>query len=219
VSVEEAIEHDQKRQTALDLARIFATARESGVEPKFSGLVNTVRNAATPEGAYKNTEFYYAFELVALLRRISEHTFLLDAPPILGQAPAETVEALGQATRCFLLGLTRPCMALCRLALQTILESRVSRDEVLQEVTRTKKTGELVALINVAARKGILRPDLNKAAHEIRKKGNDAVHGPAPKEEEVWPLLIRMRQIVRFRQVCIAAARAGINDRRRLRPN
>jgi hypothetical protein len=90
-------------------------------------------------------------------------------------------------------------MALCRLALQTILESRVSRDEVL-EVMRTKKTGELVALIKVAVRNGILRPDLNKAAHEIRKKGNDAIHGPAPKEEEVWPLLLRIRQIVE--QVC-----------------
>jgi hypothetical protein len=85
VSVDEAIEHDQNRQTALDLARLFATARESGIEPKLSEFADKVRNAATPEGAYRNTEFYYAFELVALLRRISEHTFLLDAPPILGR--------------------------------------------------------------------------------------------------------------------------------------
>lgn len=54
----------------------------------------------------------------------------------------------------------------------------------MQEVWKTQ-TGELEARISMAVRKGILRPDLNDAAHKIRKKGNDAVHGPAPEQKEV----------------------------------
>lgn len=196
VSVEEAIEHEQKRTFALDIARILATARERGIEPRHWKTAETLRNTAT-EAAYRTTDLYYAFEMVALLRRASERTFLLDAPPILGRAPADTVEALGEATRCFLLGFVRPCLSLCRLALETVLRSKVPKHDLLQEVWRSK-TGELESLINVAASRSILSPDLRSAAHSVRRAGNDAVHGPSPKDEDVWELLIRMRQIVEY---------------------
>jgi hypothetical protein len=70
----------------VNLAGVFAKAREEGVEPQFDGLSKKVTLNAK-EGAYTNTELHYAFELVKVLGRIRKKTFILSAPPIRRKGP------------------------------------------------------------------------------------------------------------------------------------
>jgi hypothetical protein len=85
-SKDAAIKHAQSRFWAVNLAGVFAKAREEGVEPQFDGLSKKVTLNAK-EGAYTNTELHYAFELVKVLGRIRKKTFILSAPPIRRKGP------------------------------------------------------------------------------------------------------------------------------------
>ena len=85
------------------------------------------------DSALLNTELYYAFELIDILKRIRERSFVLEAPPILGRASSLTVSLLGEATRCHLFGFNRACVALCRACLEKSLKDRVPPKEQYQE--------------------------------------------------------------------------------------
>jgi hypothetical protein len=192
--VEIAIKHHQARLTALALSRIFADAREAGVEPEHLTMAEALRLTAT-DWSYANTEFHYAFELVEVLARIREKTFVFSSPPIKGRFPTHVSALLREATRAYLFNLPRACVAACRAFLEAALSERVDDVAVLQERSRTRK-GELECLINVARAKGLLSAKMANAAHRVRRSGNEALHGLAPNDEEAWECLLDVRHLV-----------------------
>jgi len=196
-----ATKHAQSRFRAVNLAGVFAKAREEGVEPEFDGLSKTVTLNAN-EGAYDNTEFYYAFELVKVLGRIRKKTFILSAPPIRGKVPEKLIWYLGEATRCFLYGLHRACIALCRACLEEALSVKVKETKegrvALSEYRKTHlKEGGLECLISVATNMGYLEDDIwLKQAHKVRTRGNDILHRETVKEENSNETLRALRGIL-----------------------
>ena len=129
---DDVIERSTKRLQALNLSGLFAQTREEGIEPEHVALAEKITSASRGEpAALLNTEFYYAFELIDILKRIRERSFVLEAPPILGRASSLAVSLLGEATRCHLFGFNRACVALCRACLEKSLKDRVLRVELL----------------------------------------------------------------------------------------
>ena len=189
-----AIEHDHRRTLALSLARVFAQAREEGVEPQHVDLAEEARLSAT-DAAYMNTEFYYAFLLIDLLERIRSKSFVFSCPPIKGPLPPAVSRLLGEATRAYLFACNRSAVALCRALLEASLDAVVDPSKVLQERFNTKK-GELECLINIAMRDGLLTSGSGQQAHQIRKNGNTALHGDGPSDNQCWATLLDMRHIV-----------------------
>src|SRR5262245_5034266 len=193
-ALDTAIEHQRRRAFALSAARLFAQAREEGVEPKYADLAEQARLTAA-DAACMNTEFYYAFLLVDILERIRAKTFVFTCPPIKGILPQAVSRLLGEATRSYLFACTRSVVALCRAVLEASLEAVVEPGRVLQERFNTKK-GELECLINVAIRDGILTSAAGQLAHRTRRSGNSALHGDAPSDDESWATLLDTRHIV-----------------------
>ena len=192
--VERAIEYDRRRQSALDFARVFAQAREEGIEPRHVDLAETLRITAT-ENAYMNTEFHYAFELVEVLQRIREKTFVFSSPPIKGPLPPPVTRLLGEATRAYLFRLNRSCVALCRSLLEAVLEDRLDGASVLEERLRTKR-GELECMINVGFKQALFTKGEMAQAHAVRKSGNSALHGDEPSDDEAWGVLLDTRRLI-----------------------
>ena len=186
VSAEEAVQEVQKRGLAVSIAGGFATARERGVEPEHEGLAKKAKGLANENGKM-NTDFHYAYELVEILERISNKTFVFDAPPIVGRAEPQTLDLLQEATRCYLFGLHRACVAICRTVLEDSLEQRVPRG----------KAGNLERLIDAAVCAGVLPTELSDEAHNIRKQANAVLHKPARGDvPDPWKLLLDTRRIV-----------------------
>ena len=115
----------------MSIAGRFAEARERGVEPQHEALADKVQRLANENGKM-NTDFHYAYELVDILERISDKTFVLDAPSIVGRAEPQTLDLLQEATRCYLFGLHRACLAICRTVLEDSLEQRVPQSKLRQ---------------------------------------------------------------------------------------
>jgi hypothetical protein len=196
INPEHAEEYEQNRLRSLTIARIFAKAREQGVEPEYAGLSDTANAMARESTTGRmNTAFHYAFELASLLRRISDATFLFDAPPILGRAEPKVVDMLGEATRCLLFGLFRSSVSVSRTCLEAVLRSVVPAEDLRTEIRSTQR-GEIESLIKIAVRQGILTEPLGRAAHDVRKRGNDAIHGTQLDEASTWDVLDHTRQIV-----------------------
>jgi hypothetical protein len=147
-----------------------------------------------------NTDFYYAFSLVNILKRVANATFAFEAPPILGHADTHIVEMLSEATRCLLFGLFRSSASVSRSCMEAVLESVVNENELRQEMLvkgpNGRSQGKIESLIIVAARRGFLTSDLVAAATVVRRKGNGAIHGDPLSEEVAWDVLDRTRHIV-----------------------
>ena len=151
LSAEEAVAEVQKRALAVSMAGVFATARERGVEPEHEALAEEVVRLANENGK-ANTALHYAYKLVDILERISKRTWVFDAPPIVGRAEPQTLDLLQEATRCYLFGLHRACVAICRAVLEDSLKQRVPKLKVVEEGMQRGDAGELERLINAAVR-------------------------------------------------------------------
>lgn len=183
-SAKDAVKAVTARFLAVDVAGIFATARERGIEPEAEDLAEKVKRLANENGRM-NTDFYYAYELVGILSHIRDKTFVFDAPPIVGRAEPQTMDLLQEATRCYLFGLHRACVAVCRTALEDSLRQRTGIHH-----------GDLVKCIKVAAHTGVLPPKLTGTAHDIRRRANRVLHSADGDVEDPWQLLLDTRTIV-----------------------
>jgi hypothetical protein len=194
---EEYSEQLRSRLTSVNLAGIFARAREEGVSPKDFDLSETVRLTAT-DGAYHNTEMYYAFQLLEVLAGIRESTFVFATPPIGGIAKPEVGAILREATRAYLFKQMRSCVTLCRALVEAALKSRVAKEEVDAENRRTGDyMGGLERSIGIAVDRGILSAEMGDQAHSIRRFGNKVLHDARePESERVWAALLDTRAIV-----------------------
>ena len=204
---------------AVNIAGIFAQAREEGIEPKHVALAEKVTKSAGP-GAFLNTEFYYAFELIDILKRIRERSFALESPPILGRASSLAVSLLGEATRCYLFGFNRACISLCRACLEKCLRDRVPPEEQIQEQVERDSSGlpkwkpdaarrmtDLDCLVSTAFRLGLLDGPHHDLADQVRRHGNKILHSkPQGKPEKgslagaegSWEILCKTRSVVSF---------------------
>jgi hypothetical protein len=81
--------------------------------------------------------------------------------------PEHLRKYLGEAYRCYLLGLDAACAALCGAILQEALRLKLGVD----------RFGGLGKAIEAATRDGLLTHSASKAADEVRKIRNDAAHG------------------------------------------
>ncbi len=196
--VDEAKKHLYKRSRAVNIAGLFAQARERGVKPKYGAQAETVRQVAGADrSGHFNTELHYAFQLIHILKRIRERSFVLDSPPILGRASTRVVDLLGEATRCHLYGLHQASVAICRACLEKSLAERVPREQVLQERLNSG-SGELECLIGAAFRLGCLDGPRHEMADQIRKHGNDVLHRGHVRGERSWDILLNTRAVVSY---------------------
>ena len=186
----------KERSQAVNLGGIFARAREQGIEPKQEKLVEEVKKGAKI-GYYSNTEIHYAFQLIRILKRIRERSFVLDSPPILGRASQRVVDLLGEATRCHLYGFHQACVAICRACLEKSLEERVPRSELLQERWNTKG-GELECLVSASFRLGLLDGPHHVMADQVRKYGNNVLHRGLQVGDDSWDILLNTRGVVSY---------------------
>ena len=199
---DDVIERSKKRLQALNLSGLFAQAREKGIKPEHVGLAGKITSGVEP-GAFLNTEFYYAFELIDILKRIRERSFVLESPPILGRASSWVVNLLGEATRCHLFGFNRACIALCRACMEKSLKDRVPPVELLKEKWETRG-GDLECLVSAAFRLGLLDKPHYDLADQVRQRGNKMLHSkPQGKpekgaDEDSWEILCKMRAVVSF---------------------
>jgi hypothetical protein len=204
---EKAEEHFGRRYAALNIAGLFAHAREAGVEPKHADIVKQAHGMATPHSAARmNTDFHYAFELTRILERIHEKTFVFTSPPIKGRVGDDVSRMVGEATRAYLFGLNRACISLCRALMEGALKERVRWEAVRDEQYQSpNEKGYLEALIDAAAKESVLNEAMKKVAHSIRRAGNAALHGPEPSDKFSWEILQGARALVEH--VCARGTR------------
>ena len=195
-TVELVAANTRKQLTCRDLAGWCAIAREQGVEPKGRNLVDELRSA--PNAADFYTDLWYAFAMVDILKRIREKTFVFSAPPILGEAPTDVIHLLGEATRAYLCHFNRASVALCRACVEALLKDRLKRKREDVRFEMQSGTGEVDALIRVAAKEGVLSNDMAEWAQAIRKSGNKALHAEGPSDDEAWQVLLWTRGIAEF---------------------
>jgi hypothetical protein len=187
-SDDEAVEHAKRRLLAVDVTGLMAGARESGIAPEHADLSRMVTQQST-DWSRRNTEFHYAFELIKVLARLNKKTFNLEAPPIMGLAPASVVSYLRESTRCWLYGFHGASVALGRACLEEALKARLpARD--------TAKGTTLEILINAAERRRILDDCMAKVAHAVRDTANKFLHGESISEKTSRETLDATRSLV-----------------------
>jgi hypothetical protein len=194
-TVEQVAAHVRERMYAVNVARLFAGSREQGVLPEYAELAEKVRNTIE-SGGRDNTDLHYALELVKALERISAVTFVFTSPPIRTRAGAGVVALLQEATRAYLFGLVRACVAVCRALLEEALGELLTASEREQARGLAGK-GELEAMIDVAREKGYLSETDSRKAHTVRKAGNRALHrAAAPNDTAAWRVLEDTRAVL-----------------------
>ena len=188
----------ERRTLSVQIAGLFAQARENGIEPKHEKIAEAATEAIKAKiGAAINTELHYAFQLVGILQRIRKRCLDLDSPPILGNAPLRVVNLLGEATRCHLYGFHQACVAICRACLENSLKKRVSKSELKHEL-QTQGHGELKCLVSAAFRLGLLDSSHQAKANVVRERGNAVLHSKRNPGEDSWDILQDTRRVVAY---------------------
>jgi len=198
MTIDDYAEQLRGRLMAVDFSGLFARAREEGVAPESQELAEEIRLSATEEGGHRNTEIYYAFELLEVLAEIRKNTFVFATPPIVGVARPEVRAILREATRAYLFKQMRSCASLCRALVEATLKSCIKKEELIAENRRTGLyKGDLECLIDIAIARSILSAPMGEQAHEIRRFGNNVLHQRAdPDPQSVWGFLLDTRAIV-----------------------
>ncbi len=97
--------------------------------------------------------------------------------------PSERIaKYFSQASGCFIHGFHAAVVVLSRAVLEFGLEERLAQKDLLGSTKRDE--GYLKDLINWSGNCGILPRNLVAPAHEVRKRGNGAIHGAASTEKE-----------------------------------
>lgn len=218
--LENAREYARRRHLAVNLAGLFAKAREAGASPEDAPMIDNARYSAVdhepspetiqeqidavhPANVWMNTEYYYALRFVHLLKKMREKMFVFSAPPIRGVLPEAISRLLAEATRGYLYGLNRSAVALCRTVLEAALQDRIDFEDLRRYQTRFPKKGELECLIDLGQEKHMFTKQAHRQAHEIRKFGNRVMHqghGSEPNDNETWQTLQKIRFILE--EVC-----------------
>ena len=170
----------KERRMAVNIAGVFAEARERGVKPEHLDIAEELRFAAGESG-HMNTEFHYAMQLLDLLPEMRRRSFDLVTLPLLGSASEGLLDLLHEATKAHLLGLHTACVAVCRAALERALLECVPEAFVANERRLSPTAGHLEQLISAAKRAGLFDTGLAGLAHGLRIRANAVLHGNSGK--------------------------------------
>jgi hypothetical protein len=191
--VHEAEEKLRTKHLMVQLAGLVANSRIKGVKPDHEGVPETIFQALENDaGAY--TRYYFAFELLATLKRFDERIHSLSIQPIKVSGFEDCWTYLAQATRCWLFGLDAASAALSRVAVESALREAIRRSPDV--VPRPDRKGKLLDLICGAYDLGILDNYSLQMAHKVRLTGNDILHGERAEDPASGGFLVQARAIV-----------------------
>jgi hypothetical protein len=109
------------------------------------------------------------------------------------KAPGSKVaHYLRQAIDCYLYGIYDAAAALCRTVLEFALRERLGRVGTLAQEART----ELEPLIGFCAISNVLSSEAKERAHDIRRRGNGAIHTGTCDEETALRQLLQTRDVL-----------------------
>jgi hypothetical protein len=192
--VHEAEQRLQTKHVMMQLAGLVANSRIEGVEPRHEEVPSIVFQAFQDD-AESYTRYYFAFELVAALKRIDERIHSLSVQPIKVSGFEDCWVYLGEATRCWLFGLDAASAALSRAALERALREAIRRVPNI-EPPPGKQGWDLIDMIRTAHDLRILDNHSRHMAHQVRLKGNAILHGERTEDLESGDLLIQARAVI-----------------------
>lgn len=132
----------------------------------------------------------YTRDFLRNARKLVERTMRLEA-----MAPKATPEPgvnlyLREATRCCIAGYWESSVALSRTTLEFGLRQRLERQQFLPTDDRFEKLIEAAYLCRVLDHRHM------EMAEDVRKHGNDVVHGSPANEDLAWHVLSRARGVL-----------------------
>jgi hypothetical protein len=194
VQIQEAEKRLQTKHLMMQLAGLVANSRIEGVDPRYEEVPSTIFQAFQDD-AEVYTRYYFAFELIAALKRIDERIHSLSVQPIKVSGFEDCWAHLAQATRCWLFGLDAASAALSRAAIDLALREAISRRPDI-EPPPGKRGWDLVDLIGAAHSLRILDDCSRDMAHQIRRIGNDILHANKTKSPPSGDILFQARAVV-----------------------
>ena len=160
--VQKAASSVSRRKTFKALGKVFADRP----------LPHEFFRSLLPESADADTlQQVYAFEMLNKLGMVADRskTEAVREILLLENVPERIDDYMAEAAACFRYGFDKACLAVCRAALEQILKWRMASDG--KPVSKN-----LHDLIESAREWKYLDGELARAAHDIRKWGNGAVH-------------------------------------------
>ena len=185
-SMEDFGQYISRALKAVNIAGLFAQARERGIPPQLANFSKRISQEAT-EGARLFAEFHYAFELTKILARIEKKNFKLKDLPI-DLAPESVQAYLGESSRLWLDGLHGASVVLSRASLELSLRARLEG--------KSDAVDCLEALIDKGPENGLLALSDHKIAHTIRRGANAVLHGDSVTELQSREALEGVRTLV-----------------------
>jgi hypothetical protein len=179
---------DEHNALFLDIAKLLMESRQSlnvvdpaELEAKMLGV--------SSDFLRQSFDYLYTTEMLNRIPKMVGRTLRFSSL-VVSELPSTTTNLyLREATRCFVFGLWRGCMALCRSALEHGLRKQV-----------TKKMGQapsaLTDLIKVATQLGLLDDAHATLAHRIRKIGNEVLHDEDSGDSEALTALDSTRWVL-----------------------
>ncbi|MGC9971822.1 MAG: hypothetical protein ABSE56_14665 [Bryobacteraceae bacterium] len=192
--VHEAEQRLQTKHVMMQLAGLVANSRIEGVEPRHEEVPTTILRVFQDD-AESYTRYYFAFELVAALKRIDERIHSLSVQPIKVGGFEDCRVYLAEATRCWLFGLDAASAALSRAALERALREAIRRVPSI-EPPPGKQGLDLIDLVRVAHELRILDNHSRHMAHQVRLTGNAILHGERTAGLGSGDLLIQARAVI-----------------------
>ena len=147
----------------------------------------------------------YAFEMLNKLEQVVDRSKqeAVQEMLLLENVPEEVDDYMAEAAACFRYGFDKACLAVCRTALEESLKRRMIADERSIKTNGGYYKG-LKTLINEACCDDYNYLDDPKSAHQIRKWGDNAVHGPKKGkitkeefEDQAQKALLKSKRILR----------------------
>jgi hypothetical protein len=192
--VQEAEKRLQTKHLMMQLAGLVANSRIEGVEPRHEEVPSSIFQALQDD-AEVYTRYYFAFELIAALKRIDERIHSLSVQPIKVSGFEDSWAHLAQANRCWLMGLDAASAALSRAAIDLALREAISRHPNIRP-PKEKRDWDLLDLIDAAHSLRILDNYSKDMAHQIRMIANDILHTKRTKDLPPEAILLQARAIV-----------------------
>lgn len=161
--------------------RQLAHSRETFVSRNYHGLEGASRLSLK-----EWLDDYWAEEMLQRVPKMVKRTLLLDELllPEACRVPLEVTVYMREATRCFIFGLWQSAIAMARAALEKGLQDTLGSN------------AKLAQLIQDATQLGRLQGNIEEMATEVRKAGNDVLHGEPATGERARDTVRNTREVL-----------------------
>jgi hypothetical protein len=131
-----------------------------------------------------------------MLSRIAKLSFVFSSPPVKTKVGEDVIALLREATRAYLLGLTRSSVCVCRALLEAALKDKIAKKDLELARVESRKKGDLELLIMIAATSGLITRSECDAATDVRRTGNRTLHRAPPSDKVAWDTLLNTRTVI-----------------------